>query len=60
MKNLLLIPIIFLSACSSTHQRPLALRATPVGRSVNSSGLRTEDQLKGPDSVATLTHVIRL
>jgi hypothetical protein len=46
MKNLLLIPIIFLSACSSTHQRPLALRATPVGRSVNSTGLRTEDQLR--------------
>ena len=46
MKNLLLIPIIFLSACSSTHQHPLALRATAVGRSVNSSGLRTEDQLR--------------
>ena len=46
MKNLLLIPIIFLSACSSTHRHPLALRATPVGRPVRSSGLRTEDQLK--------------
>jgi hypothetical protein len=46
MKNLLLVPIIFLSACSSTHQHPLALRATPVGRPVSTNGLRTEDQLK--------------
>jgi hypothetical protein len=46
MKNLLLIPVIFLSACSSTHQHPLALRATPVGRHVSTNGLRTEDQLK--------------
>jgi hypothetical protein len=46
MKNLLLIPIIFLSACPSTDRHPSALRATPVGRPVSSSGLRTEDQLK--------------
>jgi hypothetical protein len=46
MKNILLVPIIFLSACSSTHQHPLALRATPVGRPVSSNGLRTEDQLR--------------
>jgi hypothetical protein len=46
MKNLLLIPIIFLSACSSTHQHPSAVRATPVGRPVSSNGLRTEDQLR--------------
>jgi hypothetical protein len=46
MKNLPLIPIIFLSACSSTHQHPLALRATPVGRPVSSNGLRTQDQLR--------------
>jgi hypothetical protein len=46
MKNLLLAPIIFVSACSSTHQHPLALRATPFGRPVSSNGLRTEDQLK--------------
>jgi hypothetical protein len=46
MKNSLLLPIVFLSACSSTHQHPLVLRAAPVGRLVSSSGLRTEDQLK--------------
>jgi hypothetical protein len=46
MNKLLLIPIIFLSACSSTHQRSALLRATPVGRLVNANGLRTEDQLK--------------
>jgi hypothetical protein len=46
MKNLLLIPIIFLSACSSTHRHALALRATPSGRLVSSNGLRAEDQLK--------------
>jgi hypothetical protein len=46
MKNLLLVPIIFLSACSSTHQHRLALRATPVGRPISSNGLRTEDQLR--------------
>jgi len=46
MKNLLLVPIIFLSACSSTHHHPLALRAAPVGRTVSSNGLRTEDQLR--------------
>jgi hypothetical protein len=46
MKNLLLLPIIFLSACSSIHQHPLALRATPVGRPVSSNGLRTDDQLR--------------
>jgi hypothetical protein len=46
MKNLLLIPIIFLSACSSTHQHPVVSRAAPVGQLVSSSGLRTEDQLQ--------------
>ena len=46
MKNLLLIPILFLSACSSTHRHPLVLRATSVGRPVSSSGVRTEDELK--------------
>jgi hypothetical protein len=46
MNKLLLIPIIFLSACSSTHQHSALLRAAPVGRRVSSSGLRTEDQLK--------------
>ncbi len=46
MKNLLLVPIIFLSGCSSTHQHPVALRATPVGRPVSSNGLRSEDQLR--------------
>jgi hypothetical protein len=46
MNKLLLIPIIFLSACSSTHQHPALLRATPVGRLVSANGLRTEDQLK--------------
>jgi hypothetical protein len=45
MKNLLLVPIIFLSACSSTHH-PLSLRATAVGRPVTSNGLRTEDQVR--------------
>jgi hypothetical protein len=46
MNRLLLLPIIFLSACSSTHQHQSVLRAKPVGRLVNSNGLRTEDQLK--------------
>jgi hypothetical protein len=46
MKRLLLIPIIFVSACSSTHQHPSAVRATPVGRLISSNGLRTEDQLR--------------
>jgi hypothetical protein len=46
MNKLLLIPIIFLSACSSTHQHQSVLRAKPVGRLVNSNGLRTEDQLR--------------
>ena len=46
MNRLLLLPIIFLSACSSTHQHQSVLRAKPVGRLVNSNGLRTEDQLR--------------
>jgi hypothetical protein len=46
MKKLLLLPIIFLSACSSTHQHLSALRAKPVGRLVSSNGLRTDDQLR--------------
>ena len=46
MNKLLLIPIIFLSACSSTHQHAAVLRATPVGRLVSVNGLRTVDQLK--------------
>ena len=46
MKKLLLLPIIFLSACSSTHQHPSVLRAKPVGRLVSSTGLRTDDQLR--------------
>jgi hypothetical protein len=46
MKRLLLIPLIFLSACSSTRRQSSIPRATPVGRSVSSNGLRTEDQLK--------------
>jgi len=46
MKRLLLIPLIFLSACSSAHRQSSIPRATPVGRSVSSNGLRTEDQLR--------------
>jgi hypothetical protein len=46
MKKLLLLPIIFLSACSSTHQHPSVLRAKPVGRLVSSNGLRSDDQLR--------------
>jgi hypothetical protein len=46
MKKLLLLPIIFLSACSSTHRHPSVLRAKPVGRLVSANGLRTDDQLR--------------
>ena len=46
MKKLLLLPIILLSACSSTHQHPSVFRAKPVGRLVSSNGLRTDDQLR--------------
>lgn len=46
MNKLLLIPIILLSACSSMHQKPSVVRATPVGRPASSNGLRTEDQLR--------------
>ena len=46
MNRLLLLPIIFLSACSSTQQHQSVLRAKPLGRLVSSNSLRTEDQLR--------------
>jgi hypothetical protein len=46
MNRLLLIPIIFLTACSATHPHPRVSGATPVGQLVSSNRLRTEDQLK--------------
>lgn len=46
MKRLLLIPLIFLSACSSAQRQSSVLRATAVGQAVSSNGLRTEDQLR--------------
>jgi hypothetical protein len=47
-KQLLLIPIVFLSACSShsTRKTPIALRASPVGHPVSADGLRVGDELK--------------
>lgn len=46
-QQLLLIPIVFLSACAShSTKAPVALRASPVGQSVSADGLRLEDELK--------------
>lgn len=46
MKQLLLIPIILLSACASHPSKKLVLRASPVGQSVSADGLRVGDDLK--------------
>ena len=46
MKRLLLIPLIFLSACAShAPKKTVVAKAIPVGRPVSSNGLRTSDQL---------------
>jgi hypothetical protein len=45
MKQLLLLPLILLTACAThAHKRTVA-PATPSGRPVSSNGLRTADQL---------------
>jgi hypothetical protein len=48
MKQLLLIPIVVLSACAShsPKRNTNALRAFPAGHPVGSTGLRTAEQLK--------------
>ncbi len=48
MKQLLLIPIVFLSACAShsPKRNTNALRASAAGHPVGSTGLRTAEQLK--------------
>lgn len=47
MKQLLLVPILFFSACAShSVKKPVALSATPAGRSVSPDGLRVPDLLK--------------
>lgn len=46
MKQLILIPLFLLPACVSHAPKKIAIaRAVPVGRSVNSAGLRIPDQL---------------
>ena len=46
-QQLLLIPIVFLSACAShSTKTPVTLRASPVGHSVSADGLRVGDTLK--------------
>ena len=45
MKQLLLLPLLLLTACAThAHKRTVA-PATPAGRPVSSNGLRTADQL---------------
>jgi hypothetical protein len=46
MKRLLLLSIVFFTACASHAPKKLTVaRAIPVGRSVSSTGLRVPDQL---------------
>lgn len=46
MKQLILIPLLLLSACASHAPKKIAIaRAVPVDRPVNSTGLRIPDQL---------------
>jgi hypothetical protein len=46
MKQLLLIPLVFLAACGSHAQKKITVaRAVPVGRPVASTGLRIPDQV---------------
>jgi hypothetical protein len=47
MKQLLLIPLLLLTACATnTSKKISAVPATPAGRPVSSDGLRTGDQLR--------------
>jgi hypothetical protein len=48
MKRLLLIPMIFLTACAShsPQRNTIALRASAAGHPVDSAALRTDEQLK--------------
>ncbi len=46
MKQLLLLPLIFLSACASHPRKTVAVIPAPVGRPVSSDGVRTGEQLK--------------
>lgn len=46
MKQLFLIPIVFIAACAShSPKRAAVVRAVPVGRPVSSTGLRIPDHL---------------
>ncbi len=47
MKQLLLLPLLLLAACTTaTPKKSVALAATPVGRPVSSNGLRNGEQLQ--------------
>jgi hypothetical protein len=45
MKQLLLLPLLLLTACATHAHKRTAAPATPAGRPVSSNGLRTADQL---------------
>ena len=45
MKQLLLIPILFLTACASHSPHKIAVAPAPAGAPVSSNGLRTNEQL---------------
>lgn len=46
MKQLLLIPVLFITACASPAPRKIAVAPPPKGEPVASDGLRTDEQLK--------------
>jgi hypothetical protein len=46
MKQLLLIPVVCLTACASHAPRRIAVAPAPTGQPVPSDGLRTNEQLK--------------
>jgi hypothetical protein len=45
MKQLLLLPLLLLTACATHAHKKTVAPATPTGRPVSSNGLRTADQL---------------
>jgi hypothetical protein len=45
MKQLLLLPLLLLTACATHPHKKTVVLATPAGRPVSSNGLRTADQL---------------
>src|ERR1700720_312819 len=46
IKQLLLIPVVFLAACASRAPRRVAVAPAPAGQPVASDGLRTNEQLR--------------